>query len=245
MSKANVIQNTRLPNVVLFDIECTNLNANFGYMLCVGYKKLGEKNGHCISITDFPAFHKDPTNDYYVTKAAGEALRDADVLIGWYSTKFDLPYLQTRLLYHKLPTLPPIQHVDGWKIAKYKMKLNSNRLASLSAFLEVEDKTPLTGPIWIKAAAGHKPSVKYVVDHCIQDVEVLEQVYDRIKPLMTNHPGMGVILGKLFACPVCGGEKLQKRGYHMSRTRKYQRYHCQKCGAWSNDGKALSKTVLR
>jgi len=239
------IQIEKKPRIILWDIECTNLNANFGYMLCLGYKYLGDPKTHVISITDFPAFRKDPTNDYYIVKAAGEVLSAADMWITWYGSRFDVPYIQSRLVYHKLPILPPVPHVDGWRIAKYKMRLNSNRLASVTGFLELEEKTPLTGPIWIRAAAGHKPSVKYVVDHCLQDVRVLEQVYNRIKPLMTSHPGMGILEGKLVACPVCGSDKVQRRGYHVTRVRKYHRFQCQKCGAWSNDGQSLASTRLR
>ena len=245
MSRNVLVSPPKQPKIISWDIECTNLNANFGYMLCMGYKQLGASKARCISITDFPEFKKDPTNDYYLVKASADALRDADMWITWYGGRFDLPYLQSRLVYHGLPILPPVQHVDGWRIAKYKMKLNSNRLASVTGFLGLADKTPLTGPIWIRAAAGHKPSVKYVVEHCLQDVEVLEQVYNKIKPLMTNHPGLGVMLGKTIACPVCGADDLQRRGFHMTRLRKYQRFQCQKCGAWSNDGKTVSKTQLR
>jgi len=237
--------NQKRPKIAIWDIECTNLNANYGYMLCMGYKFLGESKSHLISITDFPAFQKNPTNDYYLVKAAGEVLSQCDMWVTWYGARFDVPYLQSRLVFHKLPIMPPIAHVDGWRIAKYKMKLNSNRLASVTGFLELEEKTPLSGPIWIRAAAGHKQSVKYVTEHCIQDVKVLEQVYERIKPLMTNHPGRGVMEGKKLACPVCGSARVQKRGYHMTRLRKYQRFQCQGCGAWSNDGKSLASTQLR
>ncbi len=244
-SHLTLVKKAKEPKIFLFDLETSNLNANFGFILCAGYKELGEEKAHCINITESPGFKKDPTNDYYVVKTIGEVLGQADMLIGWYSSRFDYPYLQSRLIFHKLPILPPIQHVDGWRIAKYKMKLNSNRLASVTAFLGLEDKTALSGPIWVRAAAGHRDSIQYVVEHCLQDVVVLEQVYQRIKPLMTNHPGLGVMAEKSFACPICGSEQVQKRGFHMTRTRKYQRWQCQGCGGWSHDGQSLGGTQLR
>ena len=233
------------PKVLFLDIEASNLNANFGYMLCFGYKWLGDKKAQVISITDFPKFQTDPTNDKYVTKAAAKVLTEADMWVGWYSSRYDIPFVQTRLVYHKLPLLPPVQHCDAWRIAKYKMKLNSNRLASVSSFLGVEEKTPLSGPIWVRGAAGHKPSVRYIVEHCRQDVEVLEQSYMRIRGLSTNHPHVGMMNGHEHACPNCGSDDVQRRGIARSRLSTYHRFQCMNCGAWSRDGQATSRAELR
>lgn len=233
------------PRIILFDIECTNLSANFGYILCIGYKYLDDPKTYVISITDFPEFQKNPTNDYYVLKEASKILADADMIVGHYSSRFDFPYIQSRLLYHGLPILPNIQHVDTWRIARYKMKLNSNRLASITGFFAFEEKTPLTGPIWVRAAAGHKPSIKYVVEHCKQDVIVLEQVYKKIRPLSDKHPSIALMQDDQVGCPNCGSTKVQKRGTYLSRLNKYQRYHCQGCGAWSRGKKSQQSTELR
>lgn len=223
-----------MPKVMLFDIETTNLAANFGYMLCAAWQVFGEKKIHHVSITDSPTFEKDPTNDKWVVNETAKALSDADVLVGWYSTRFDYPFIQSRLLFHGLKPMPPIPHVDGWKIARYKMRLNSNRLQSVTSFLGMEDKTPLNGRIWIRAMAGNKPAIRYVVKHCKQDVNVLGQVYELIRPLTTSHPNINVVNEQLNACPICGVQgKLQKRGFNIARVAKTQRYQCKSCGGWS------------
>jgi uncharacterized protein YprB with RNaseH-like and TPR domain len=225
--------------ICLFDIECTNLNANFGYILCVGYKWFGEKKNHIISITDSPTWDTDPTNDKWVVSETAKVLNQADILVGWYSSKFDFPYLQSKLLMHGLKPMPPIPHVDGWRISRYKMKLTSNRLATVTSFFGLEDKTPLNGPIWIKAAAGHKPSINYVIRHCRQDVEVLEQVYNKIRPLCTTHPNVSIALDDTSGCPICGSSRVHKRGFSIARTCKRQRYQCMDCGGWSS-GKPIA-----
>lgn len=221
--------------IMFLDIETTNLNANFGYILCISWKFNDEKKVRTISITDFPRFKTDPTNDKDVVKNFAKELPKADIICGHYSSRFDIPFVNSRLLNHNLNPLPPMPHIDTWRVARYNMKLNSNRLASITAFFSLEEKTPLSGPIWIKAMAGHKPSIRYVVKHCEQDVLVLEQVYNKIRPLINNHPNVNIVdtnrSGKA-ACPVCGG-KVQKRGFRIARVRKSQRYHCQGCGAWS------------
>lgn len=234
-----------LPNILIWDLECTNLSANFGYILCASFKVFDSDKISIISITDFPEFQRNPTNDYFVVKELAKVLREADMWVTHYGSRFDVPYLQARLLYHKLPILPNIQHVDTWRIARYKMKLNSNRLASITGFFGFEEKTPLTGPIWVRAAAGHKPSIKYVEQHCKQDVLVLEQVYKKIRPLSTTHPSIALMNGDEIGCPNCGSKKVHRRGDYLSRLHRYQRFCCQACGAWSRAKKSIGSTELR
>lgn len=219
--------------IILWDIECTNLSSNFGYVLCISWKELGEKKVHTIKITDSPTFSQDPTNDKYVVEKAAEALSKADIWIYHYGSKFDRNYVNSRLLYHGLNPMPPIPDIDTWRVARYKLKLNSNRLQTLTSFFGFEDKTPLDGPTWIKAMAGHKPSIKYVVQHCEQDVRVLEQVYNKIKVLAPKHPNVNTVSGKTDGCPVCGESALHKRGFSIAHTSKTQRYQCSSCGSWS------------
>lgn len=218
-----------------WDLETSNLNANFGFILCGGYKVLGEKRVHVPKISDYSLYDRDPTNDRELVKTLAKELSTADIWLTWYGSRFDVPYLNSRLIYHGLKPLPPIPHIDGWRIARYQMRLNSNRLQSVTQFLELEDKTPLSGPHWIKAMAGNKRSLKYVVDHCRQDVVVLEQVYERIRPLAVNHPNVNLVApidGK-DRCPRCGSDRLQKRGFSIAKVAKTQRYQCMSCGGWS------------
>jgi predicted RNA-binding Zn-ribbon protein involved in translation (DUF1610 family) len=138
------------------------------------------------------------------------------------------------LLYHNLAPLAPVPHVDGWAIARYKMKLNSNRLATVSDFFGLPDKTKLSGEIWMKASAGDKSSLKHIIKHCEKDVLLLDKVYNKIRSLTTTHPNVNLVDEKDKACPICGSKKLQKRGFSIARTRTKQRYHCKNCGGWSS-----------
>jgi uncharacterized protein YprB with RNaseH-like and TPR domain len=232
------------PRIILWDLETSNLRANFGYILCAGWKVLGEKKIHVISIADSPTFENDPTNDKWVVKEMAKVLESADVWVTHYGVRFDAPYMRTRLMGHGLKTLPPIPHVDTWKIARYQMALNSNRLASIAGFLELDEKTPIKGQQWVKAMAGNKRALNYVVKHCRQDVHVLEQVYLQLRPLMTNHPNINLIDGKQNACPKCGTVgKMQKRGHSIAGVSRYQRYQCMKCGGWSRGKPVRIKSI--
>jgi len=232
------------PKIVLWDLEATNLNANFGYMLCFGYKYLDEKKTHVVSIRDFPRHKKDPVDDRMVVQEAKRVLEDADMWVTWYGRRFDVPYVNTRLMHHKLEPLGPVAHVDGWEIARKHLKFHSNRLAAVAEFLGVGQKTPLSGPIWVKAGAGDTCSIKYIEKHCRQDVVVLEEVYERIKVVWPHHPNLSLVYEEQ-RCPICGVKgRLQRRGSRITKMRKHQRYQCQKCGGWSHGKSAAVKGVV-
>lgn len=231
--------------ILLWDLECTNLNADFGYILCAGVKELGKKGVKTFSVADYPEYKKDPTNDKRLVKDVRDYLSKAGAWITWYGQRFDQPFLNSRLTYHRLTPMPPVPHIDGWRIAREKLKLHSNRLASVSSFLQIEEKTPLNGPIWIKASAGDPSALKYVIQHCKQDVLVLEQAFENIRQLATSGPNVALIRGGSGSeCPRCGEDSLQKRGFRVTVSQKYQRFQCQSCGAWSHGKPERIKNVL-
>lgn len=215
------------PRVMFLDIEATNLKADFGYVLCVAWKWAGEDEVHHVSITEAPTFAKDPTNDRWVIQQISKVCEEADIIVFHYGSIFDYPYLQARALYHGLPLLPQTKWVDTWRIARKQLAISSNRLASIANLVNVEEKTKLSGRIWVKAMAGHKPSIKYVVEHCRQDVVVLEQVYDRIKGLRNDNPKVSHV-----GCPTCGSYDVHRRGPVLTVKRKMFKYQCKSCGHW-------------
>lgn len=222
--------------IYLWDLECSNLNANFGYILAGGYKNLGDSKTKALHVGQYPKYANDPTDDKRLVKDLSDILSDADCWVTWYGLRFDVPYLNSRLIYHGYSPMPPVPHIDLWRVSRYQLRLNSNRLASASSFLGLEEKTRLDGPTWIRASAGHKPSLKYVVEHCIQDVEVLEQAYGKMRPLILNGPNVGIILsGDNYKCPNCGGVRV-RRGFRVTANGKKQRYQCNQCGGWSLSG---------
>lgn len=225
--------------LLAWDLECSSLNADYGIILCVGFKYIGTGRVEVISIADFPLFERDPSNDRELCKAISKRLMESDGWVTWFGTYFDIPFINSRLLYHRLPTIPANHpHVDGWRTAKNRLKLRNNRLNTVQDFLGLSvEKDAVKGPIWVRALTGDPRALRYVINHCRKDVLVLEEAYERLRPLIVDHPNMNLI-GKDGHCPTCGSKRLQARGYQVAKTRRYQRYHCQKCGAWSKQRQA-------
>lgn len=226
--------------ILAWDIEASNLNADFGIVLCVGFKEVGKGKPHVYNILDYAKGGDLISAEKRLLKDVYTRLLDADVWLTHFGTWYDINFVNSRLLYHRLPIIPPkFNHIDTWKVSKNRLKLRNNRLITISEFLGTEDeKNAIRPEQWIRALGGHRPSMAYIVDHCRRDVLVLEEVYERIKPLVIDHPNRGLIDGR-GGCSVCGQNKLQKRGSHVTRTRRYQRYQCTSCGAWSTGTKPL------
>ena len=63
------------------------------------------------------------------------------------------------------------------------MKVGGRKLDTIAKFFGVENqKTPLDGVTWQKAAAGDKSAMNDIVVHCEQDVLVLRDLWPYLAP---------------------------------------------------------------
>jgi uncharacterized protein YprB with RNaseH-like and TPR domain len=220
------------PRILVFDIETTNLKADFGTVLCVGYKWLGEKTVHVPSIMDYRGWKKDVTYDGHLIRDFKEVYEQADLLVTYFGKGFDVKYLNAKMLEHSLGTLPNTPHVDLFYTVKANLALSRKSLANVGYFLGLStEKTPVEGRVWKKAQAGFPDAIEYVIRHCDADVKILEEAYLRLRPLVRQHPR---VCG-LPPCRSCGSNNLQRRGRAMTvMAGPRYRVQCQDCGAWEN-----------
>ena len=231
--------------LLAFDIEASGLNADFGIVICVGFQEVGTNRTQVMSLLDYD--EKDPIKaERLLLKDVRERLLDCDAWIAHFGKYYDVVFVNTRLLYHRLPTLPTnFPLIDTWRTAKNAMKLRNNRLITIQEFLGTRnEKNAILPEQWIRAMAGQPRAIKYIIDHCKRDIEVLVEVYLRLRPLIVDHPNHNLIK-KDGGCPTCGSMKLQKRGQQLAKTMAFQRFQCQACGAWSKSRKAVSKAEVR
>ena len=137
-------------------------------------------------------YRKDPTDDSAVMETMHELLDEADYVIGHNGDNFDLPTLNARFIKHGMQPPSPYQSIDTLKIARRYFKFTSNRLDSLGDFLGVGRKIDTGGfELWREVVLDHnRDSFEHMVDYCIQDVLLLEDVYEKLKPWDKKHPSM-------------------------------------------------------
>ena len=117
-------------------------------------------------------------------KSLLNALRRFDIIYTYYGTKFDVPFVRTRALRWNLPFpfFQQIYHNDLYYSVRNKTKIVSNRLESITKFLGIEGKTKLEHEYWIRAMYGEAKALKYIREHNIKDVEILEKLHERLRP---------------------------------------------------------------
>lgn len=227
------------PKILLWDIEASNLVADYGWVLCIAYKWFGEEKPQIIRLRGTREFQRDRTDDAGVLRKFSLVMEQADVHVFWFGEFFDLPFVQTRLMMAGLKPLPNIPFIDGWRIARKKLRLRSNRLDAVSKIIplpkgvEREEKLQPTPRDWRRANAGHEDALKVIEDRCISDVLVLEQIYQAIRHLGAQLPNLSKVGGTLEeGCPACGKHRIQSRGLRLTARGNQRRYQCMDCHHW-------------
>lgn len=167
------------------DIETSNLDADFGIMLCYTIKEL---DGPTIGarITKYDLRHG--LDKKVVTNIIKDMMK-FDLLVTFYGTKFDIPFIRTRALNLRLkfPEFGTIQHKDMYFAARSKLRLSSNRLINVGRIiLGKSTKTRIDSRHWIKALQGDARAINYIYDHCKRDTADLEKVYKKLLPFIKN-----------------------------------------------------------
>jgi len=252
------------PKIMIWDIETSlSIMASFGIwgvnipitnilqnwnLISGAWKWHGQKKIHAVSIIDnMKEFRKDPTNDYHVVKALRDAIEEADIIVAHNGDKFDIKKLNTRILYHGLEPLGKKVSIDTLKVAKKEFSFTSNRLDYIAKYLGLSGKLPTSHGMWMKALQGDVNAIKEMVIYNKEDVVVLENVYLKLLPYMTNHPNRFLFIeGETRkACPTCGSEHTIKHGFYYTASSKFQKRRCMDCMSNFRDKKSILTTHNR
>lgn len=154
----------------------------------------------------------------------------ADAIVTYNGDKFDLPKLAGEFVRAGLEPPPPVASIDVRKTTS-AMGFTSGKLAHVGPLLGCGDKVDTGGfKLWAEYLDGSAEAREAMKVYNIQDVELLEAVYDKVRPYIKTHPYVG---DKAAQCPVCESTRIQHRGVRRTRTFRITRIHCQDCGAWS------------
>lgn len=163
------------------DIETTQLNGDYGFMLswCIKEKD-GKIYYDVISKKDLSSY----SFDYRIVKSLIGQLKSFKIIITYYGDRFDLPFIRTRALYHKLefPAYGEIYTWDLYWTVRSKLKLSRNTLENACRLVGIEGKTHLDSLVWMKASLGESTALKTVLEHNKADVEILEALHNQLEP---------------------------------------------------------------
>jgi len=245
------------PRIILFDLETLpdllealkvwpqlsdypgrTLRATVTSVICAGWKVYGEKRTHCINAWDFDRWKKNVNDDLTVVTAIHKVLEDCDAVITHNGKRFDWKFLQTRFIKYGLKPFDRIPHIDTKELASKNLFAFNNRLGYLGEQFAHDKKLSHEGwELWVKVYHKDPKAMLKMTRYCKQDVNLLEKLFERLKPFATAIPNYNLWIdedsdeGKV--CPSCGSPRLYARGWRHTKARSYRRMQCKECGAYS------------
>lgn len=170
-----------------------------------------------------------------MVKAAHRLMDEADVVMGWNSNKFDIPWLQRCIAEQKLSEPSPFKAYDLMRVVKKKFRLPSYKLDFVAGWLGVGRKLRTGGyDLWDDVLAGDDRAREKMRRYNIQDTRLTNQVYAELNARGWASPPINASILGGHVCPHCESERLQARGYEYRATRRYKRWKCLDCHRWSS-----------
>jgi uncharacterized protein YprB with RNaseH-like and TPR domain len=171
--------------VGFFDIEASNLKADFGIIL--SYSILSNKGVYYGDVITEADLHG--SLDKRIVSQMVKDIRNFDVIVGFYSTKYDIPFARTRahVLGLGFPVYGEVQHKDVYYMVKYKFSLSRSSQENAARMLVGKtEKTRMKPELWVRALGGDKKSLDYIFDHNKRDVRDLKRLYEEVIAYVKN-----------------------------------------------------------
>lgn len=254
------------PKIGLIDIETAPIEGNVWGLfdqnvglnqiktewsiLSYTYKQLGAGKRDFV-YTDTQG---DPRNDKDICSELWHILHDNDFLIAQNGKRFDSRKIRARLIMHGFTPPAPVQVIDTMLMAREVAAFTSNKLEWLTTYLSNVQKSKHKDfpgfELWSECLADNPKAWASMRKYNIVDVLSMEDVYNRLRPWVRNHPNVATFYeDDVMRCRVCGSDNLKQDGFSYTNISKFNRYQCNCCGAWSKDRftintRAKRKTLL-
>jgi hypothetical protein len=234
------------PRILVVDIETTPLEAyvwqmnvwkarindeaviSKWFMLTWSAKWLFSKDVMSMRLTGDEVKQED---DSRIVKELWGILNQADIVIAHNGDSFDVPNMNTRFIINGLPPTKPYQTIDTLRIAQRQFGFSHNSLNALASVFGFDPKIETNFDLWKRCKNGNNDALGEMEIYNRHDVELLEEVYLKLRPWIKSHPNLGLYMemdGEV--CPNCGSEHLISEGYYYTQVGKYEAVRCE-CGA--------------
>lgn len=220
-------------------------------LMSVAYKWYGQAETYFIVGPHFREMAENVLPDNAVDggiKDLHAAMEEADAIVTYNGKKHDIPRLNSAFIEYGLEVPSPYHHIDLYQTVKRVFYWPKMGLDYVCQQLLGVGKVPHEGHmLWVKCMEGDAEAWSTMRTYNIGDTEMTCDLYDKLKPWIPNHPN--VLLYEenpaFRACPKCGSEHYQKRGFLAKMTGTYQKYQCQDCKGWFSDNKRSDGSSVR
>jgi len=236
---------TRPNKVYTWSIWNVNVGINQiiepGGLLCFAAKWYGQDD------IEFRSEWED--GEVKMVMAAWKLLDEADVVVHFYGSRFDIPHLNTEFLKQGFPPPSPFKQVDLKMAVGKQFKFTSNKLQFVSRVLGLEGKEEHEGfPLWEKVLNEKEQYSKEVQtdargrmqSYNERDVFLLDEVYEALLPWIPNAPNRRLYEGG-NGCPTCGADEslMIEEGFYYTKLSKFLKFRCRSCDSWFRGTKRM------
>lgn len=202
-------------------------------IICISWRWDGEKKINRLSWDD-------NQDDKQLLIDFIEAIKDAECVIGHNEKSFDIKIIQARIAYHHLKAQLPLMLIeDTLLLARRVFNLPSMKLDYLCHYFGIKRKIKTDMSLWMRTCYyNDRMALEKMGKYCDGDVNILYDLYHRIRPYLQSNINSAILQGDNRICPNCG-HTTQKRGFAYTKLGKFQLYACLKCGKWTRDGHNL------
>ncbi len=181
-------------------------------------------------------------------KGIHSLLDHCDAVVHYFGAKFDIPMLNTEFVKHDILPPSPYKQIDLKETVRRKFRFPSGKLVYVSDVLEIGQKLEegIDFKLWRRCMEGDQKAWELMGKYNRQDTALLEGLYERLRPWISNHPNWGAFQEDKEVCPHCGSKHVHKRGKAAITAKliQYQRYQCQACGTWFRSTVSLTPKGL-
>lgn len=196
-----------------------------GRVLGYAYKWVGDKTVHW---EDESGSHAD------MIRKAHELFTEADIVVGYNSTPFDIPHMNREFILAGLTPPKPYKQIDLLKTVRKQFKFASGKLDHVSQMLGIGHKVKHSGhEMWIRCMAGDPKAWADMGKYARQDVALTEKLLGYLRPWLVNVPHLGQLAGEETSCWACGGVRFRRDGDYSAYVTSYPLSQCTRCGAWT------------
>jgi len=172
-------------------------------VICVSYKWAGEDQVYNLKWDENQC-------DKKLLKEFSKVMQEADEVIAHNGDRFDVKWLRTRCLIHRVPFPTYVKSLDTLRKVKSMFNFQSNKLDYIAEVLGFGNKLPTGIDLWKDITFNKcEKAMKTMVEYCNHDVILLEDVYNAIENYIKPNTHVGVHQGKgKHTCPKCGSEDI-------------------------------------
>jgi len=182
-------------------------------------------------------------------QAAHDLLSEADAVIHYNGTSFDMPHLNREFLLAGLAPPKPYKNIDLLLAVRKRFRFVSNKLDYVTQAVGLEGKVHHEGhTLWVKCLANDPKAWAMMRKYNMMDVVQTEKLFDILRPWIAGLPNPALYDGSdEQTCERCGGTHLQRRGFAYTQLGAYQQWQCmnEKCMSWSRSAKRHHAVDLR